>query len=297
MKTKQAPFRIYIWYIIYPLCIYHIVLISVMFFAGLVLGTDTEAYMKCQILGTLATIPVMYMSFYKQNANVIQVWGRQEKLLDYKRKNHREKDTNKDKSRVKEAKKHLLKRGECSKWIEKFGVCFLIIAIAACIGIGYGNLLTMSPLARMSKGFEEANEHFYGSTLTIEILGAGILTPLLEELLYRGIIYERLRFFMEKKVVAVLLAALIFAMVHVNLVQFVYAFGMGIVLALCMELTEHVCGAILAHMVSNVLAVIRTECGLWQHLGDGSVFAWMSSCGLLLIGVLLLVWVLQREVL
>lgn len=247
-------FRMYGWHIIYPLCIYHIILIGTIFIAELLIGNGVEDYMKCQILGTLAALPVIYLRFYKENSVVIGV-------------------------------------GEaCPKQenIKKLKTAVLVMLGAACIGVGFGNILTMSPLAGMSQGFAEANEHFYGSTLLIEIIGSAILTPILEELLYRGVIYERLRFFMGKRWHGILLSSLIFAMVHLNLVQFIYAFGMGIVLACCMEVTGHVYGAILAHMTANLIAVLRTECGLLPWLGDGSITAWLWSLGLTVVGCVVL---------
>ena len=250
-KTGNSfRFRMYGWHIIYPLCIYHIILIGTIFIAELLIGNGVEDYMKCQILGTLAALPVIYLRFYKENAVVIGI------------ETEGKKDT----------KMMLLKNAA------------VVVLAAGCIGVGFGNIITISPLARISQGFAEANEHFYGSTLLIEIIGSAILTPMLEELLYRGVIYERLRFFMGKKWHAILLSSLIFAMVHLNLVQFIYAFGMGIVLACCMEVTGHVYGAILAHMAANLIAVLRTECGLFPWLGDGSILAWTSSIVLLLLG-------------
>lgn len=254
-KTGNSfRFRMYGWHIIYPLCIYHIILIGTIFIAELLIGNGVEDYMKCQILGTLAALPVIYLRFYKENSVVIGV-------------------------------------GEaCPKQenIKKRKTAVLVMLGAACIGVGFGNILTMSPLAEMSQGFAEANEHFYGSTLLIEIIGSAILTPILEELLYRGVIYERLRFFMGKRWHGILLSSLIFAMVHLNLVQFIYAFGMGIVLACCMEVTGHVYGAILGHMTANLIAVLRTECGLLSWLGDGSVVAWCWSLGMTAVGSVVL---------
>lgn len=247
-------FRMYGWHIIYPLCIYHIILIGTIFTAELLIGNGVEDYMKCQILGTLAALPVIYLRFYKENSVVIGAGEERPKQEN----------------------------------IEKLKSAVLVILGAACIGVGFGNILTMSPLAGMSQGFAEANEHFYGSTLLIELIGSAILTPILEELLYRGVIYERLRFFMGKKWHAILLSSLIFAMVHLNLVQFIYAFGMGIVLACCMEVTGHVYGAILGHMTANLIAVLRTECGLLSWLGDGSVAAWCWSLGLTAVGSVVL---------
>ena len=254
-KTGNSfRFRMYGWHIIYPLCIYHIILIGTIFIAELLIGNGVEDYMKCQILGTLAALPVIYLRFYKENSVVIGI----------------------ETEGKKNTKKKLLKNAA------------VVVIVAGCIGVGFGNILTMSPLAGMSQGFAEANEHFYGSTLLIEIIGSAILTPILEELLYRGVIYERLRFFMGKRWHGILLSSLIFAMVHLNLVQFIYAFGMGIVLACCMEVTGHVYGAILGHMTANLIAVLRTECGLLSWLGDGSVAAWCWSLGMTAVGSVVL---------
>lgn len=251
---NRFSFRMYGWHIIYPLCIYHIILIGTIFITELLIGNGVEDYMKCQILGVLATLPVVYLRFYRENSVVIGA-----------KAEHQKQETT-----------------------QKIKKATLVILGAAGIGVGFGNILTMSPLAGISKGFAEANEHFYGSTLLIEIIGSAILTPVLEELLYRGVIYERLRFFMGKKWRAILLSSLIFALVHLNLVQFIYAFGMGIVLAVCMEVTGHVYGAVLAHMAANMIAVLRTECNLWAWMGDGSVLAWICSLGLTAIGFVVL---------
>ena len=253
-SMNRFRFQMYGWHIIYPLCIYHIILIGTIFIAELLIGNGVEDYMKCQILGTLAALPVIYLRFYKENSVVIGAGEERPKQEN----------------------------------IEKLKSAILVILGAACIGVGFGNILTMSPLAGMSQGFAEANEHFYGSTLLIELIGSAILTPILEELLYRGVIYERLRFFMGKRWHGILLSSLIFAMVHLNLVQFIYAFGMGIVLAFCMEVTGHVYGAILGHMTANLIAVLRTECGLLSWLGDGSVAAWCWSLGLTAVGSVVL---------
>ena len=253
-RGNSVRFRMYGWHIIYPLCIYHIILIGTIFIAELLIGNGVEDYMKCQILGTLAALPVIYLRFYKETSVVIGAGEERPKQEN----------------------------------IEKLKRAVLVILGAACIGVGFGNILTMSPLARISQGFAEANEHFYGSTLLIELIGSAILTPMLEELLYRGVIYERLRFFMGKKWHGIFLSSLIFAMVHLNLVQFIYAFGMGIVLACCMEVTGHVYGAILGHMTANLIAVLRTECGLLSWLGDGSVAAWCWSLGMTAVGSVVL---------
>jgi hypothetical protein len=169
-----------------------------------------------------------------------------------------------------------------------------IVCIAALIGTGLNNLILMSPLAEISAGFAQASSSFYGSTLVLELISSALLTPVLEELVYRGIIFARLKR-MFGFVPAMLLSALIFAIMHFNLVQFVYALLFGMVLVVFMEKTGHLYGAVLGHITANALAVIRTETGFLDRTVDGSVQAWLLSAGCLIAGGILLGWYVLRK--
>jgi hypothetical protein len=170
----------------------------------------------------------------------------------------------------------------------------LIVCCAALIGTGLNNLILMSPLAEASAGYAEASSSFYGSTLVLELISSALLTPVLEEMVYRGIIFARLKR-MLGFVPAMVLSALIFAIMHFNLVQFVYAFLLGLVLAVFMEKTGHLYGAVLGHITANALAVIRTETGFLDSTVDGSPQAWLLSAGCLIAGLLLLGWYVTRK--
>lgn len=179
-----------------------------------------------------------------------------------------------------------------SKEIVMHGIWIVVIAL--CIATALNNLILMTPIAEISQGFQEANRNFYGSSMVLEIFGAALITPLLEELLYRGVIYGRLRDMAGTKC-AVILSACLFALIHFNLVQSLYAFLLGIVLALLTEKTGHMYGAVIAHIVANTIAVIRTETGFLKSTTDKSVFAWTISIILLVIGVGILIFYLQRN--
>lgn len=51
----------------------------------------------------------------------------------------------------------------------------------------------MSPLIGLSEGYARANESFYASTLVIEMIGSAILSPIMEELVFRGIVFGNMR--------------------------------------------------------------------------------------------------------
>ncbi len=237
-----------IWEILYPVLMYYTAITIGTFVAQMIFGGGTESYMLCKIIGSLVAIPVVFTD-YKQD---LMLAGR------YKQKEVITKDT----------------------WIN---IGFVIV-ITLFLSVALNNLISMSPLVSMSQEYQDANNSFYGSTIGLELLGAALITPFLEELLHRGVVYGRLRRRMGM-VPSVLISALVFAVLHFNIVQFVYAFLLGCVFAIFVEKSGRLYPAVLAHVVANGLAVIRTETGFLAGTVDGSVSAWLISIGVLLLGV------------
>lgn len=240
-----------IWYLVYPLGMYYVTICVAMYVAQLIFGTGEESYMLCQILSSLVALPVLYQ-FYKQDKILEGTAGQ----------------------KVKIEKEHI------------FSVVHAVL-VAVLIGFALNNIICMTPLVEASAGYQEASRNFYGSTLVLELLGSALITPLLEELLYRGIIYKR----MEKMtgfIPALLTSSFIFAFMHFNLVQFIYAFLLGLVLAYLMYERGHVYVAVAGHIGANTLAVLRTELGILENFMDKSVLAWVVSVGCLLLGIGLL---------
>lgn len=141
---------------------------------------------------------------------------------------------------------------------EKYKNLFLVFAVALFSSVAWNNILSLSGLVERSASYKQVAEAFFGGRLFWEIVGSGIAAPILEELLYRGILYKRLKNWYSRSV-GMILSALIFAAMHMNLVQFLYAFVMGMILVLCMEKVQHLYGAIFGHMVANLFAICRTE--------------------------------------
>jgi hypothetical protein len=267
-NRKISRISLGLWDILYPLLMYYAVTILVMFAAQMIFGSGTESYALCQIITSAITLPVMYQTFYRSD-KAIWPFG----ALDA-----------------------YFPGGQVEQGSGKARVinAVWIICIAALIGTGLNNLILMSPLAEVSAGFTQASSSFYGSTMVLELISSALLTPVLEELVYRGIIFARLKR-MLGFIPAMLLSALIFAIMHFNLVQFVYALLFGMVLVVFMEKTGHLYGAVLGHITANALAVIRTETGFLDRTVDGSVQAWLLSAGCLIAGILLLGWYVLRK--
>ena len=66
MWNRNHP-AVKLWDILYPVAVYYAVLVIAMFLFQGIFGADEKHYMLCQILATLAAIPVVY-HFYRQDA-------------------------------------------------------------------------------------------------------------------------------------------------------------------------------------------------------------------------------------
>ncbi len=131
---------------------------------------------------------------------------------------------------------------------------FVVIVIAFCLN----DLLMYSPLIKLSYSYENTSKIFYTGGLIVEIIGNAILTPLAEEIIYRGIIFNKLNLYMKKNI-SIILSALIFGLAHGNIVQFVYAFVFGIIFACLVEKDKGIQISIILHMCVNLFGVLRTN--------------------------------------
>ena len=240
------------WEIVYPIGMYYVAMTIGTFVAQMIFGATNESYMLSKIIGSLVAVPVVYMD-YKSDLSRMGVFGKKISV-------------------DKELVVHVL----------------FAVAITICISISLNNIISMSPLMAVSDEYEKASNAFYGGNIGLELVGAAIVTPILEELLYRGVVYGRLRRRMQMWP-AIVMSALVFGAFHFNVVQFTYATLVGIIFAIFVEKTGFLYPAILGHVVANAIAVVRTETGILADTVDGSVSAWLISVGLFLIGVGLLI--------
>lgn len=132
----------------------------------------------------------------------------------------------------------------------------VLLGIAA--GIALNNILILSNLRSLSTSYQMTAEGLYSASVAVEIAGLGMIVPIVEECLYRGVIFRRLRDIMDVKK-SILFSALIFAVVHGNIVQFLYAFIFGLLLSYVYETYESIKAPIFLHCAANLCAVALTE--------------------------------------
>ncbi|WP_291582664.1 CPBP family intramembrane glutamic endopeptidase [Clostridium sp. UBA6640] len=137
------------------------------------------------------------------------------------------------------------------------------IAIAALIGISIwlvnsGVLALLQLNGLFMEQFQAMNEILDPLTkenLFIMILVIGIVAPLVEEFLFRGVIYRTL----SKNIsipVTIIIQGILFGIYHGNLIQGVYASLLGIIFGFITYKTQSLWPVIITHMTNNTIVVI-----------------------------------------
>lgn len=142
---------------------------------------------------------------------------------------------------------------------------FLIAGISIPLMIALNNILLLVNLAEYSEAYQETAQLLYTPSLPVQLLCVGIVIPILEEILFRGLVYKRMRTQVSVKR-AIISSAMFFGLYHGNSVQMIYGAACGLLLAYLYEKYGSLKAPIFAHMIMNCGACVLTEI-------DG--FTWM----------------------
>ena len=92
----------------------------------------------------------------------------------------------------------------------------------------------------------------------IALFGSVIIGPILEELVFRYLIYNNLNKF-NKKNTSIILSSLIFALVHNGFINIVYSFIIGTILTIIYSKNKNIKEVIILHMVANLMSLLIKE--------------------------------------
>lgn len=110
----------------------------------------------------------------------------------------------------------------------------------------------------LDRFFSDASQRLYASQLWQQILFAGLLAPVCEELLFRGLLFGALLNLSEGERTAALLTSVLFALFHGNVIQMLYAFPTGLILQFLFCRGDSILPCVFFHIAANLTAVLVT---------------------------------------
>ena len=136
-------------------------------------------------------------------------------------------------------------------WKSILGI--LIVCGAAIVG---NILLSNERLNELFPAYDKILEMtFSGQSTALIVVVLGILGPLGEELTFRGLSLRRALHSMEPWR-AIVLTALFFGLFHMNMIQFLYAFPLGILFGILYYKSGKLWPPAVAHMAANLIVIL-----------------------------------------
>lgn len=155
------------------------------------------------------------------------------------------------------------------------------LLISCCAVLGLNLLFDLSGIIGGSAAYRAVARSQFSASLAVGLLCYGIITPLAEELLFRGILYHEL-----KKccglTIAMLVSSLLFGLYHMNPVQGTYGFLMGLLIAYLYEYFGSFLWPVLVHMLANILAYMLR----YTPITDTLLHTWPATIALISAAIL-----------
>lgn len=129
-------------------------------------------------------------------------------------------------------------------------------AVAGITGCVAGSILvTISQIGTVFTGYDSASEMLFTGNTMWQLLALGLVAPFVEETIFRGLIYNRLKDY-SSVTTAMLTSAVIFGLYHGNLIQAVYGFSMGLLMAFVYEKFHTIIAPLICHGAANIISVV-----------------------------------------
>ena len=132
-----------------------------------------------------------------------------------------------------------------------FSVCFLNSSLITWLGkIDFFNYYIQK--------YQSQNQWLSQTNTVLLVLAIAITAPVIEEILFRGMIFNELKQIMPV-IPVIIIQGLLFGAYHFNIVQFIYCSFLGIIFGLVYYWTQNLWIPILLHFSNNILSVATAK--------------------------------------
>ncbi|MCI9314486.1 MAG: CPBP family intramembrane metalloprotease [Lachnospiraceae bacterium] len=157
----------------------------------------------------------------------------------------------------------------------------LTVVLAVSASLGLNSLLTLTGLVEASAGYRDVARQQYGVVFAAGMVLYGLIAPVTEEIVFRGLVFNRLRRYCPP-MTAVFLSGILFGLYHGNLVQGLYGGCMGILMAYLYERMHSFLIPCLFHATANLMVYTAAQSGElqgWIFTVPGCIFLLAAAAG------------------
>ncbi|MCL2087985.1 MAG: RdgB/HAM1 family non-canonical purine NTP pyrophosphatase [Oscillospiraceae bacterium] len=139
------------------------------------------------------------------------------------------------------------------------GLCLLCLVVAVPLSLSISGIIQFLPFDRFIPSHEQLMEQLMGKNIFVEISVVGLAVPIVEELIFRGIVLKRFLRMSMAVPMAIFLQALMFGIFHMNILQGFYTFLLAIILGLVYVWFKTVWAPIFLHIGFNMFSVLLSN--------------------------------------
>lgn len=151
-------------------------------------------------------------------------------------------------------RKEVRRAGQRSAWRPGAIPRIILAGIGGCLF--FNQLIEISGLN--SEAYQQVSSMLYQPPLLLQMVAIGIVIPVTEELVFRGLGYLRMKEFIPYPLAA-FLSAVYFGLFHGNIVQGTYAFALGLLMAWIYHVYRSLWAPVIFHMAANIVSLLVTE--------------------------------------
>ena len=158
----------------------------------------------------------------------------------------------------------------------------LIVPFAVCgmyAGSLVSNILSMVMPSWFYESYSGVEDALYSGSIYLQIAVIVIIAPLIEEMIFRVLVYNRIKRMSNVKAAAIL-SALFFGVFHLNFVQGVYAFIIGILLVYVYEKYKSMWAPFVFHASANgfslLISTLATDSADTSDIVTSDIFYLLS---------------------
>lgn len=152
-----------------------------------------------------------------------------------------------------------------------------IIALTIIVGIGLSllisSIITVSNLTEYFQSYNNFTDFLTESNIFLQILTVVIIGPIVEEFVFRGVVFNRLLYWMPTWA-AVIIQGALFGIAHLNPLQGIYTFIVGVGLALLYIRFRNFWVPVIAHIAFNSAGYIVN--GFLTAIGVEEINTWFT---------------------
>lgn len=142
-----------------------------------------------------------------------------------------------------------------------------VVVFGLIVSIGSSCLAAMAELAFADPSYQQVSETAYSASFLVQFAVLGIVMPLAEELLFRGVIFRR---YMENRSFwySAVWSSLFFSLMHTSRTQMIYTFLLGLMLCWVYRRFGSFLAPVALHMAANIGSILFTKIGVFGWLGS-----------------------------